>query len=149
MHQQHDGCVRSCTPPLRTEQASVSASDRQEYADCKSADCHLARTEQSTRLSDARAVVAAVLDTILREYGAPSNRDLALWCGVDESTIRKWRDGRKPIPYAARKALPRKVARELDRRLDAVVRETLTVSELLAEQQAITAEISKRVEGKK
>ena len=62
-------------------------------------------------LAVARAALARAFDAALHEHwlrgdAAYSNCAVARAVGVDEKTVRQWRDGEKPIPAAALSLLP-------------------------------------------
>jgi hypothetical protein len=62
-------------------------------------------------LALARAEFARAFDSVMHNHwlageGAYSNVAVARACGVDEKTIRQWREGEKPFPAAALTLLP-------------------------------------------
>ncbi len=68
-------------------------------------------TPQLIRLADARDVIAAGLDDVLRRHAergnsALSNVAIGRRVGVSEKVVRGWRDGTKPMPAAALLSAP-------------------------------------------
>lgn len=62
--------------------------------------------------------MARSLDRILHEHwlrgdAGYSNVAVARYCGVDEKTVRQWRDGEKPMPAGALLVMPDEIVREV------------------------------------
>lgn len=70
-------------------------------------------------LALANASLAAAFDAVMHEAWlageeAYSNCAVARACGVDEKTVRQWRDGRKPLPASALTLMPTRVREQLE-----------------------------------
>lgn len=106
----------------------------------------------SSPLAEARATCAGELDALLEERwvagdDSVSNRAIAerhLRC--DEKTVRRWRDGGKPIPLAALLILPESVAIELVQRVLQRRFGASSVRQLVALQRAIGEAVARAVD---
>lgn len=89
------------------------ASLRSEKAAANYAATREQRRSVVARLTTATAFADALHARQIRGEDAYSNVAIGRACDVDESTVRKWRDGEKALPAWAMKLLPFEICREL------------------------------------
>lgn len=115
--------------PVRTEQDASAESSAERSGAESTEPCAPAPSAKRKRLQRARHEVAEIVDEMLDERWASgdntfSNRAIAeRLLDVDEATVRKWRDGDKPVPLAALLCLPLAFGEDIAERILSARRE--------------------------